>query len=272
MTDKSSKNGIMSSSNLPDHIQNACDWSNMRGWYVFPTNPNTKSPCIKDPFGRSTNKREEIIELFGQFPGAGLGVPTGPLNGLTAIDCDVKNGIDGWSNFLALDVDIPITAMVHTPSGGVHLLYETGDLKIPSSVGKIAPSVDERSYGAFAQGPGTITKVGTYKWDHFWSPLAKLAKMPQDLIEVCMSSKQQKHSNQSGKKKLVRQTLLDKVYEGGRNDEMASRIGSLLTELDPITAWNAILYINENCCEPPLSRREIENTFRSILKREMRND
>ena len=95
MTDKSSKNGIMSSSNLPNHIQNACDWSNMRRWYVFPTNPNTKSPYIKDPFGRSTNRREEIIELFGQFPGAGLGVPTGPLNGLTVIDCDVKNGIDG---------------------------------------------------------------------------------------------------------------------------------------------------------------------------------
>ena len=49
---------------LPEYIQNACDWANMRGWKVFPTHANKKCPCIRDPFGRAVNKREEVIELF----------------------------------------------------------------------------------------------------------------------------------------------------------------------------------------------------------------
>ena len=72
--------------NLPDYIQNACDWANMQGWKVFPTNPNTKRPCIKDPFGRAVNTREEVIDLFKDFPGAGIGIPTGPSNGITVVE------------------------------------------------------------------------------------------------------------------------------------------------------------------------------------------
>ena len=115
---------------LPDYIQNACDWANMQGWKVFPTNPNTKRPCIKDPFGRAVNTREEVIDLFKDFPGAGIGIPTGPSNGITVVDIDIKNGVDGWFNLGALEIEIPITAVVHTPSGGFHLYYDTGNIEI----------------------------------------------------------------------------------------------------------------------------------------------
>ena len=85
---------------LPEYIQNACDWANMRGWKVFPTHANEKRPCIKDPFGRATNVREEIIELFAPFPGAGLGIPTGPSNQITVIDVDTKNIDVDYLSFL----------------------------------------------------------------------------------------------------------------------------------------------------------------------------
>ena len=68
----------------------------------FPTG-NTKRSCIKDPFGRAVNTREEVIDLFKDFPGAGIGIPTGPSNGITVVDIDIKNGVDGWFNLGALE-------------------------------------------------------------------------------------------------------------------------------------------------------------------------
>ena len=83
---------------LPDYIQNACEWAEMQGWKVFPTVANEKRPCIKNPFAHATNVRSEIIDMFSKFPDAGLGIPTGPINGVTVVDIDIKNGVDGWSN------------------------------------------------------------------------------------------------------------------------------------------------------------------------------
>ena len=72
-----------------------------------------------------TNEREQVIKLFSQYPDSGLGIPTGPSNGITVIDVDIKNGIDGWFNLRALEIDIPLTGLVRTPSGGFHLYFDT---------------------------------------------------------------------------------------------------------------------------------------------------
>ena len=64
-----------------DYIQNV-RLGQYAGLEGFPTNPNTKRPCIKDPFGRAVNTREEVIDLFKDFPAAGIGIPTGPSNGM----------------------------------------------------------------------------------------------------------------------------------------------------------------------------------------------
>lgn len=257
---------------LPDYLQNACDWANMRGWKVFPTHANEKRPCIKDPFGRATNVREEIIDLFSEFPGAGLGVPTGPSNGITVIDVDRKNGVDGWFNLQTLELDIPETAVVHTPSGGFHLYFDTGNLEIPNSVGEVASGVDVRGAGGYVQGPKTVTNTGRYVWDmRFVSPIGKIAKMPAGLVRHCMAAKLDDVYLMSHRRSPVRDILMDPILQGSRNNTMASRIGYLLKKLEQGLAWEAAQHINQESCKPPLDERELHSIFRSILKREMRN-
>jgi len=258
---------------LPEYIQNACDWASMRGWKVFPTHANEKRPCIKDPFGRATNVREEIIELFSSFPGAGIGIPTGPGNaGLTVINVDRKNNVDGWFNLKATEEDIPLTGVVHTPSGGFHLYYDTGNLEIPNSVSEVATGVDVRGVGGYVQGPGTVNKVGRYSWDDsYLSPIGKLAKMPSGLLRRCMGAKIEDHYETGWKRSPVKYELIDPIYEGCRNSTMASRIGYLLKKLEPGLALLAAQHINDKCCKPPLNERELRRTFNSILSREMRN-
>ena len=257
---------------LPDYIQNACDWANMRGWKIFPTIPNEKRPCIKDPFGRATNNREEIIELFSKYPEAGFGVPTGPSNSTTVVDVDIKNGIDGWFNLRALELDIPKTAVVHTPSGGFHLHFDTGDLEVPSSVSQVALGVDVRGVAAYAIGPETKMPKGKYTWDtRFLSPIGKLARMPTGLLKHCMGAKIEDGYSTKWRRSPIREELMDPVEAGSRNNTMASRIGYLLRKLDEDLAWAATQKINEECCKPPLSYNELQRTFRSILKKEKRN-
>jgi hypothetical protein len=257
---------------LPDYIQNACDWAEMQNWKVFPTIPNKKCPYIKDPFGRATNNREEIIELFKDFPEAGLGLPTGPSNRITVVDIDRKNGIDGWFNLRILELDIPEAALVHTPSGGFHLYFDTGNLEIPNSVGEVASGVDIRGAGGYVQGPGTVTNSGRYVWDmRFVSPIRKMVKMPTGLMRHCMAAKIDDVYSASHRRSPIREELMDPILEGSRNSTMASRIGYLLKKLDDSLAWQSAQHINQTCCKPSLGHRELESIFRSILKREKRN-
>ena len=261
-----------SSNNLPDYIQNACDWANMRGWKVFPTVANEKRPCIKDPFGRATNNREEIIKLFSDYPGAGFGVPTGPSNGITVVDVDIKNGTDGWFNLRTLELDIPPTGIVHTPSGGFHLYFDTGDLEIPNSVSEVAIGVDIRGAGGYVVGPGTKMTKGVYTWNaRFLSPVGKLPKMPNGLLRYCMGVKLEDNYFTGCRRSNVRNELMKQISEGFRNNSMASRIGYLLKKLDENLAWEAAQHINEECCKPPLDYNELQRIFHSILKKEMRN-
>ena len=257
---------------LPNYIQNACYWAEKKGFKVFPTHANEKRPCIKNPFESATNVREEIIEIFSKFPGAGLGIPTGPLNQITVIDVDMKNDIDGILHLRALGEDIPFTGVVRTPSGGIHIYFKTGNLKVPNSVNKIAPNNDVRGAGGYVQGPGTITKSGQYSWDDgFISSNDNLAKMPQGLLRRCMAPAIKDHASSTWRPSGVKNQLMDPIYEGSRNDTMTSRIGYLIKKLEPSKALKAAQHINEVCCKPPLDDRELTRTFNSILKREIRN-
>ena len=75
----------------------------------------------------------------------------------------------------------------------------------------------------------------------------------------------------SWKRSPVREELLNPVIKGNRNNTMAQRGGYLIRKLDKDLAWKAMQHINETCCKPPLKFRELERTFRSILKRDLRS-
>ena len=205
----------------------------MQGCKVFPTNPNTKRPCIKDPFGRAVNSREEVIDLFKDFPGAGIGVPTGPSNGITVVDIDIKNGVDGWFNLGALEIEIPITAVVHTPSGGFHLYYDTGNIEIQNSVSDVAQGVDIRGAGGYVQGPGTVVNlVGTVGICSIVL-LSENFQKCHGLLRHCMGANLEDAYLTGWKRSPVRESF-EANREGMRNNKMASRIGYLIKSLNQL--------------------------------------
>ena len=125
--------------------------------------------------------------------------------------------------------------------------------------------------GGYVLGPGSIIARGKYIWDlDHLSPIGSLAKMPAKLLQLILPDKPE-WPRLSFPKSNVRNELLGPIEQGQRNNKMASRIGFLLKRFDPEQAWKAVEHINTKCCKPPLDHRELDRTFRSILKREMRN-
>ena len=87
---------------MRSNIANALELSSRFGWKVFPAKPADKSPYISGWQHRATADAREIERLFEPFPDAMIGLPTGPINGLTVLDLDLKNDVDGVQSFRSL--------------------------------------------------------------------------------------------------------------------------------------------------------------------------
>jgi len=242
------------------------------GYRVFPSNQQ-KKPCVKDPFGKSTNEEERIRLLFRNFPKAMTAIPTGPINGITVVDLDVKGGVNGIASLRDLIDSLPPTMVLRTPSGCVHLYFRTGSEAVPSSVGKLGPGIDIRGSGSNAIAFGSVSEKGMYKWDHSvsgftWRP----APMPPDLKKLiyaaASSGRTQTSSGHSHSD--VGNRLTDPIVTGSRNDEFASRIGYLLKIYPPQEVYDLALHMNNTLTTEPLDRKEVDTVFCSILKRELR--
>lgn len=242
------------------------------GYRVFPSNQQ-KKPCVKDPFGKATNDKAGIHELFGNFPNAMTAIPTGPINGVTVVDLDVKGGVNGIESLRGLIDDLPPTMLVRTPSGGIHLYFRTGSEGLPSSVGKLGPGIDIRGSGANAISFGSMSQKGMYRWDHSvsgftWRP----ALMPADLKRLIYAATPSSGTQTTNgyTRSDVGDRLTTPIVTGQRNSELASRIGYLLKVYSPQEVHDLAHHLNNTLMTEPLALKEVDEVFCSILKRELR--
>lgn len=104
---------------------------------IFPAtinNEGQKVPLIKGWYENASSDPAQHLQWGKQF-GAHLkmwGVPTGSLNGIFALDIDVKK-VNGWDALKGLE--IPNTMFQDTPSGGKHLIFKAKEgVHYPNSV------------------------------------------------------------------------------------------------------------------------------------------
>jgi hypothetical protein len=242
------------------------------GCTLFPANPLNKTPLISNPFGQAAGSEEAIEALFKRFENAVPGIPCGPLNRITVIDIDRKNGVDGLNSLRGLGITVPKTVVVSTPTGGFHLYFDTGAEIYPNSVSKLGPGIDVRGDGGYVIAPGSVTPAGQYVWRKDlcganWRP----APLPAILGKLIRQAHKPRPSLASrGPVSLIRSRLNAPIHEGNRNDEFASRIGYLLRQVTHDEAWRIARHLNDTVTHPPLQERELRSIFESISKREAR--
>lgn len=97
---------------------------------VFPAtilDDGRKVPLLKDWMNQASADPEQHRQ-WSEFFGDKIklwGLPTGAVNGIYALDIDVKEGINGFDSLKSLGVNqLPNTAWQQTPSGGLHLFFQ----------------------------------------------------------------------------------------------------------------------------------------------------
>jgi putative DNA primase/helicase len=166
------------------------------GWAVFPVPPGTKRSykSAEHSDGRvwgMTRNAEEIRRDFTRWPDAGIGIPTGAVNGIVVVETDTVegHGIDGSNSLAQLETKhgaLPDTLKAISPSGSVHRYFKHpgAGIKIISSASELGAGIDVRGDGGMVIAPPTVRPgVGVYRWNNcnpIAEPPAWLVKITAD--------------------------------------------------------------------------------------------
>ena len=159
------------------------------GYKIFPCinkGKDKKKPLIKDWPNVATNDLKQINEWWTKWPNAAIGLPTGAINNIWVVDCDIKNDGNGIEEFLKIckenDYNPNDTLIIVTPTEGLHYYYryEVGKL-IKTSVKEIGIDIDVRGDGGYIIGAKSLIDGKAYRRLNE----NDIQKAPSWLTELC---------------------------------------------------------------------------------------
>lgn len=233
------------------------------GWVVMPIKPNDKRPIIKNWSKIQSN--DETLDKFKDT--SNIGIIMGATSNLVCIDVDVKNA-DGVATLEKLEEqlgELPQTVMSETPSGGIHYYFKyVKGIRNRKNVGE---GIDIQADGTqTVEAPSQID--GTYyEWVN--SPFEyEIAELPQKWKQYLCEEVDEDTLLLSNKPFEAP----SEVEEGGRNNTLASYVGSLLgKKLKKATVFKKALKYNEESCNPPLDEDEVKTIVDSMIKTDKTN-
>lgn len=254
-------------------VQSALEYAGY-GWKVLPLRDGDKIPRIAEWQKNASGDEDTIVEWWGKWPKANLGVQLGERSGIIDIECDSEQA---EQDLIALFGESPICPTFQAVRGKHRIFLYRGDLPSGACVhiGEIEVRTGNNDKGAQSVFPPSRHPSGaTYRW--LISPLevdppplpdSVIAKLHNLAGESLAAEKERKSVDYYLK-------LLGGSPEGHRNDSMASIVGRLLRsqasldDKEDITVlYETIKAVNERN-NPPLDEEELRKTFVSILKRE----
>ena len=123
---------------------------------VFPCVPGEKRPLVRRGFHDATANAAQVSEWWSRWPQANIGIPTGAASGVEVVDVDVHFTGTGFPAFRAAHREglaAGWTALVRTPSGGLHAYYPADPDRSQSSWQVARAHVDFRGDGGYIIAP-----------------------------------------------------------------------------------------------------------------------
>jgi putative DNA primase/helicase len=197
-----------------------------------------------------------------KWPKANIGIITGRISGLVALDVDPRNC--GGDTLTALEKQhdpLPKTAESRTGGGGRHILFAYPGSKVNSTVGALGEGLDIKADGGYIVAPPSGHASGKrYEWKVLPGvDNSSLAPPPEWLLAQIRQSSAPALSADT--------TSGNKLREGERNSTLASLGGSMRRRgMSYEAIHSALLTENAARCEPPLPDEEIEPIARSVSR------
>ena len=240
-----------------------------------------KSDCespAKHPFAklaahglRDASKDQSVVDRWFKNSELNVGIATGAVSGIVALDIDPRHG--GDEALAALEREhgpLAKTWRFLTGGGGEHIIFQHPGNVVPNSAGKIGPGIDMRGDGGYIVAPPSRHISGrpyAISVDHHPEDVV-LAPLPTWLLAALWQPQDKKVAAKPPAE--WRRTVASIVVEGERNRTMASLAGHLLrNRIDPWVTIELLQAWNRTRCEPPLGDNEIMKTVRSIARREV---
>jgi Bifunctional DNA primase/polymerase, N-terminal/AAA domain/Primase C terminal 1 (PriCT-1) len=217
-----------------------------------------KHPLTSNGLKAGTVDAAQITAWWTRSPDANVGIVTGAVSGIVALDIDLRGGLVALADVERTHGRLPTTAKTLTGSGGFHYLFRHPGREVRNSAGKLGEGIDVRGDGGYIVAPPSMHHSGNcYQWLH---GLHQLTDPPKWLLELLLSERRNGTPD-------ARAASATQIAAGKRNSTLASIAGTMRKAgmtADEIAA--ALIAVNERRCLPPLPANEVRAIATSIAR------
>jgi hypothetical protein len=239
-----------------------------RKLHVFPCVECAKEPAVAGGCRAATADPLIIRQWWGERPDCNIGVATGAISGIFALDID--DGVNGEAELRRLEAEhdhqLPPSVEVITGSGR-HIYFRMPAVPVRNSAGMIAPGIDIRGDGGYCIAPPSLHPTGRrYRWSV--DSANSFAAAPDWLLKLVCSPAR---STSAPTLPSEWRVLVQGVGEGARNSSLTRLAGYLLRHsIDPYVVSELLHVFNIERCRPPLPAEDVERIVGSIVSRELK--
>jgi hypothetical protein len=274
----------MSSNNL---LKAALKYQSM-GFSVIPVKQNKKPHTAWEKYQTERAPESQIRQWWKKWPSANIGIITGEVSGVDAIDTDSEAGWDALNEFLPDNFETPTSK---TPKGR-HVFFKHRQ-GLSNGV-RVLTDCDLRTTGGYVIAPPSNNGNGkVYSWlEGLKITDVSPANMPDFLFQTLQNgsaypasahtrayNKERMHSSTQGEtdaKHFPGETKQSETFRNKRNigfeegfrDETLFHIAACLHRgrMDANNIRNTLHFIGAHC-SPPFPDKDIETKLKSVFKR-----
>lgn len=218
---------------------------------------------------RDASRDPETVERWFTSTRYNIGIATGAVSGIIALDIDPRH--DGDETLGRLEAEhgpLPETWRFLTGGGGEHILFLHPGRRIANSVGLLGPGIDVRGDGGYIVAPPSEHAGGrpyAISVDHHPDDIP-VAQLPNWLFDRLVVDRKEEKARKAAEWRTIAR---EGAKNGERNVTIARLSGMLLgRRIDPHVSLELILAFNATRCDPPLPEEEVVATVASIARRD----